>query len=445
MEIKEDLLHHIWKFRLFKTPLLDLDDLPIELVDPGQHNHDSGPDFFNARIRSEGIQWAGNVEIHKKASEWYQHGHHLDPAFDNVILHVVLDPDCQVFNSCGRAIRTVRLEIPPETRLPCLDLMGNQELILPWQELTRKDPGCMHQSLERLLLERYENRFVRIMEELKRCEGDWEELLYRLLARAFGQRINTGPFDMLSRSVPMKKILRYCPGQITKEAILFGQAGMLGPDAPGTRPGEPKTKSSEPETAEDAYYFELCQRYRFLMHKLHLQPIDGFLWKFLRLRPVNFPTIRISQFASSLEQYEGLFRQLPGDTDPLDLLIKMEFRASEYWSTHYRFFRSSPPQIKSIGRDRMAGLFMNAILPFLHASARMRGVPALKPDIPGILARIPPEDNRIIRTWRSLGIVVPDGFTSQALLQLSNKYCIFKRSLSCYEGNQIIQSSPEKK
>ena len=350
MDLKEELLYHIWKYRLFRMPLLDMDDQPVELVDPGQQNLDSGPDFFNARIKSEGILWAGNVEIHRKASEWYQHDHHLDPAFDNVILHVVLDPDCQISNSRGRIIKTVKMEIPPEILRRYELLVNNPELIPCWRNLHFIDQGRMNLWLERLTIERLEERVIRIREDLDRCAGNWQEVLYGSLARAFGQKVNADPFEMLARSVSLEKILDHCPDLISKEAILFGQAGMLDSekDEKETFRRNPGSSDSSLLTTpgaaadEDAYYSELRQRYRYLQHKLGLQSIGGFLWKFLRLRPDNFPTIRISQFASSLEKYPDLFRQLLDHPDPLDFVMKMEIRASVYWDFHFRFQRVSP-------------------------------------------------------------------------------------------------------
>ncbi len=421
MEISEELLHHVWKHRLFRSPLVDLDELPIDLVDPGQHNRDSGPDFFNARIRSEGILWAGNVEIHKKASEWYQHGHHLDPAFDNVILHVVLVPDCQVYNSRGRAIRTVGIEL-----LPGATLHGMEGTDHGMNRLGVIYPARLRTLLEPFLMERYREKAARIGAELKRCGGDWDEVFYRSLARAFGHCANTQPFEMLSRSVPLKTILKYGRTLIAREAILFGQAGMLGPQPGISGPGTRKGQTQAPELCEDEYLKELRERYRRLPEKLDLSPMDGFIWKYLRLRPGNFPTVRISQLACMLGHYEEFFRLLPGHPDPLDFLMKLELRASGYWTTHYRFQRGSPRMVKTMGRDRKQVLFMNAVLPFLYAGSKIRELPECEPDVPGFLRRIPAEDNRIIRFFKSQGVEVPDGYISQALLQVFNKYRNFK-------------------
>ncbi|MFC2113043.1 DUF2851 family protein [Bacteroidota bacterium] len=428
MKLKEDLLYHIWQYRLFELPLMDMDEEIVELVDPGQQNHDAGPDFFNARIRSGYILWAGNVEIHRKASEWYQHGHHLDRAFDNVILHVVLDPDCQVCNSRGREIRTVRMGIPPGIRMRYELLMENHDFIPCWQTLDSIDRGRMNIWLERLLVERMEERMARIAEVQKSCGGDWEEILYVIMARAFGQKVNADPFEMLARSVPRKQILQHCPDLMSKEAILFGQAGML-----------------EVENSQDPYYSELQAQYRILKDKMGLKPIDGFLLKFLRLRPDNFPTIRISQLACYLENYSDLFSRLNDHEDPLAMALKMELIASEYWTSHYRFQRESPPKQKRLGKNRINGLYINAILPVILTFSPKSSKSLNLCEFPGNPHRIPAEDNRIIRMWRGLGLEVPDVFYSQALLQLTNNYCKFRRCLSCYVGSKIIQSSHREK
>lgn len=432
MELREDLLYHIWQYWLFELPLLDLDDVPVELVDPGQLNRDSGPDFFNARFRSDNILWAGNVEIHRKASEWYQHGHHMDRAFDNVILHVVLDPDCQVLNSRGREIRTVQMQIPAAIRMRYELLMENPDLIPCWRNLHSIDETRMKLWLERLLVERLEERISKILIEYKRCRGNWDEVLYSTMARAFGQKVNADPFEMLSRSVSFEQIMEHCPDLISKEAILFGQAGMLD--------SNPATESNP-----DPYYSELYQRYGVLKRKMDLQSIDGFLWKYLRLRPDNFPTIRISQLACSLEKNPDMFSQLVDQPDPLDMVLKLEIRASEYWTSHYRFNRKSPERGKCMGKHRITGLYINAIMPVILAYRRHIGRPLDLDDFISSKHRIPAEDNRIIRMWKSLGLEVPDVFYSQALLQLTNKYCKFKTCLSCYVGSQIIQSTGTKK
>lgn len=474
MELKEDLLYHIWKFRLYELPLRDLDEHDVEIMDPGLENRDAGPDFFNAKIRWGNILWAGNVEIHRRASEWYQHGHHEDPLFDNVILHVVLDPDCQVRNSKGRLIHTARMGIRSALRLKYEMLMESPDFIPCWREVGSVDPNGMNIWLERLLVERMEQRTLKIGEELKNCDNDWNEVLYRTLARAFGQRVNAEPFEMLARSAP----LRILPGtgrnytgrkltgrgqagmdrrerdQLVREAILFGQAGMLdrqgypvGPRSGSnsgsravTRPGASAgTYTGVPEDT-DPYFTELVSIYSGIRGKLRPDPIDGYLWKFLRLRPDNFPTIRISQLACSLGRNPDLFGRLVDEPDPMAFVMGMDIKASDYWTCHYRFGRPSPEREKRMGENRLRGLYINAFLPVLYAYYRKIRKPGKAEILAGEAGKIPAEDNRVIRMWKSLGVMVPDALYTQSLLQLTNNYCKFKRCLSCYVGSQIIKS-----
>lgn len=430
MEIREDLLYFIWKSRLFNKPLYDLNDELVGLEDPGQQNRDAGPDFFNARIRSEGILWAGNIEIHRRASEWYQHGHHLDPAFDNVILHVVLEPDCQVLNSKGREIRTAKLEIAPEIRMRYELLMENPDYIPCWRSLGAIEPIRFRFWLERLLVERLEDRTERIRKEFRRCSGDWNQVMFIALARAIGQKVNADPFEMLARSLPLECILSECTDQISREAILFGQAGLL-----------VKGQAGEP----DPYMSELTGIYESFKRKMGLEPLDGFLWKFLRLRPDNFPTIRISQLACSLGKYTDLFGEFIRQDDPVDFIMNLEITASKYWNSHFRFGRISPEREKRMGKSRLRGIALNGFLPILCAYRKLSGEKPEGSGLPEIMHRIQAEDNRVIRMWRGLGFEVPDALYSQALLQLTNNYCKFRRCLSCYVGSQIIQSSSKKK
>jgi len=352
-------------------------------------------------------------------------------------------------------VMTVRLEITPGISRQYGLLMNNPELIPCWRNLKNVNQGRFDLWLERLLVERLEERINWVFEMLDRCSGDWNEVLYNSLARAFGQKVNSVPFEMLARSVSFKTIIDHCPDQTSKEALLFGQAGMLErwtQDEDGFHKwDEKKGHIHQAGPPIDDYHAELLGKYKALQRMIlketstRHQPIDGFLWKFLRLRPDNFPTIRISQLAFSLDKYPDIFRQLVGADDPLDFVMKMEIRASEYWTSHYRFGSKSPAREKRMGKNRLRGLFINAFLPVLFAYHRIDRKSLIDVDFQGLMAGMPAEDNRIIRMWKSLGREVPDVFSSQALLQLTNKYCRFKKCLSCYVGSQIIQSPPGNK
>lgn len=427
MERREDFLQYIWKFRLYNTPLMDPHGSLIEVIDTGQLNTDSGPDFFNARITAGPITWAGNVEIHMRASDWHRHGHHLDPAYDNVILHGVVEKDREVHNSKGRKILTVNMEFSQNLWSKYKDLLAKQETIPCREELVPLNKDRLKQWLEKLYIERLEERTRMVKRSLEEAGGDWEEVLYRAMGRAMGQKTNAEPFEMLTRTISLEKISRFCPDLHTKESILFGQAGMLNnPDG-------------------DPYYLSLKKSYRHICHMLELQPMEAHLWKYLRLRPMNFPDIRIAQFAWMLDKYPAFFYCLTNTEDPAAFLMNMRLGTSRYWMTHFRLNKPGQWREKVVGPERLAGLLINAVVPVLCTYMLDQGRIFNFLEISNIPARLPFENNRMIRDWKSLGIPVKNGISSQAILQLTNKYCKFNMCLSCYAGNQFIRSNKEKK
>jgi hypothetical protein len=402
MEGNEDFLQYIWKFRLFKTPLLDHHGSQIEVIDTGQLNVDSGPDFFNARIQAGPVIWAGNVEIHLKASDWYRHGHHLDPAYDNVILHAVVEKDRVVLNSKGREILTVKMEFNQNLWTKYQSLQAEQAVITRGAEMGFKKRDWFHIWLERLYMERLEERIKAVKLSLEET-GDWEEVLYRALGRALGQKTNAEPFEILTRTISLKNITRYCPDLHSKESILFGQAGMLN------------------STEGDAYSLAMKQTYDLLCHKLDLRPMEAYLWKYLRLRPMNFPDIRIAQFAWMLDKYPALFYRLSSMGDPAAFVMNMRLGTSRYWTTHFRLNKPGNWGERIVGKERLSGLLINAVVPVLCAYMRDLGRSVSLLEISNIPSQLPVENNRVIRIWKRLGIPVNDGFASQALLQLTKK------------------------
>ena len=427
MERREDFLQYIWKFRLINTPLLDPCGSLIEVIDTGQLNTDSGPDFFNARIKAGLLTWAGNVEIHLKASDWNRHGHNLDPAYDNVILHGVVEKDRDVWNSKGRKILTVNMEFSQNLWSKYNDFLAKQESIPCSEELSSVNKDGLSFWLEKLYMERLEERIRVVKLSLEETDGDWEEVLYRAMGRAMGQKTNAEPFEMLTRTISLEKITRNCPDLHSKESILFGQAGML-----NSKDG-------------DTYYLAMKKTYEFLRLKLALEPMETYLWKYLRLRPMNFPDIRIAEFAWMLDKYPAFFYRLTNTEDPAAFLMSMRLGTSMYWTTHFRLNKPGHWQEKLVGPERLSGLLINAVVAVLCTYMLDQGRIFNFLEISNIPARLPFENNRLIRAWKYRGIPVADGISSQAILQLTNKYCKFKMCLSCYVGNQFIRSNKEKK
>ena len=403
MERNEDFLQYIWQNRLFNTPLHDADGNSLEVIDTGQLNTDSGPDFFNARIKSGPVTWAGNAEIHLNASDWYRHGHHLDPAYDNVILHAVVKYDRQVLNSKGREILTVTMKFSKDIWNVYQNLLTKQAAQPYWEGMDVRNRDGLQILLERFYMERLEERMSAVKLSLKETGNDWEEVLYRALGRAMGQKTNAQPFEMLTRIISLKRVARFCPDLHSKESILFGQAGLL--DKPDG----------------DAYYLALKKTYDYLRHHFKLPPMEAYLWKYLRLRPMNFPDIRIAQFAWMLEKYPVLFYSLTGAADPAAFVMNMRLGTSRYWMTHFRLNKQGQLQEKFVGPERLSGLLINAVVPVLCTYMRDQGMSEHLLEISHIPAHLPVENNQVVRVWRSLGMPANNGFTSQALLQLTKK------------------------
>jgi len=408
MERNEDFLQYIWKHRLYHNTLLDAFGSHIIVIDTGQLNKDSGPDFFNARIYAGSITWAGNVEIHIKASDWYRHGHHLDPSYDNVILHAVVEKDREVFNSKGRQILTIKFDFSQNLWSSYKELLTSQDRTPIGEELTSINKDWFFSWLERLYMERLEERIKAVMLSFEETGGDWGEVLYRALGKAMGQKTNAEPFEMLTRTISLQNITRYCHDLQSKESILFGLAGML----------------SRPDG--DAYYLEMKKTYNFFRYSLNLKPMEAHIWKYLRMRPMNFPDVRIAQFAWMLEKYPFLFYQLSSGNDPAAFFMKLKLRTSPYWMTHFRLNKPGEWREKVVGPERLSCLLINAIVPVLSAYMSEHGLMVNLLDISNIPVYLPAENNSVVRAWRRLGIPVRDSFTSQAVLQLTKKLGFIK-------------------
>jgi hypothetical protein len=293
--MKEEFLHYLWKYSLYDPDsLLDNENKKIVVINPGEYNRDSGPNFFNARIFIGGTEWAGNVEIHTRASHFINHGHNSDHAFDNVILHVVVENDKRVFNSKGEELLTVEIKYNQVFYEKYLDLVNNPCVIACQNEISKLDSFYVRHWLHSLLVERLQGKSYAIAKIFSQTGSDWDETFYRILTRYFGFRVNTEPFEMLAASLPFRIIRKHADNRFQIEAMLFGTAGLL-------------EEGLFKDAVSDKYYKELIKEFRILSAKYSLVPIHGWLWKFSRLRPVNFPTVRISQLSALLSTAGGLF------------------------------------------------------------------------------------------------------------------------------------------
>ncbi len=420
--MKEDFLHYLWKFRLFEKNLLTTSGEPVEILKPGEHNRDSGPDFFNAKIKVGETVWAGNVEMHVNASDWNNHGHQDDKAYQNIILHVVHEPDCRTFDQSGIEIPVVELKnkFNPGLWNSYEQLLKSSDWIPCEKMISSVDDFTINNWLERILIERMESKTGSISDLLKQNKNNWEETFYQCLACNFGFKLNSLPFELLAKSLPLKYLGKHKNNLLQIEAMLFGQAGLL----------EGKFK--------DGYANELKREYDFLKSKFRLSPIEKHLWKFARTRPVNFPTIRIAQFAMLVYRSSHLLSVILETKKVKDLFKLFDVDTSDYWSSHYRFDKSGKKIKKNLGKSSVENILINTIVPFLFLFGKENGMESVKSKAFEILESLPAEKNQITKKWNSIGMKINSAFHSQAFIQLKNNYCNEKKCLICGIGNKIL-------
>jgi hypothetical protein len=424
--MKEEFLHYLWKYSLYDPEnLLDSKRNKIHVIRPGEYNRDSGPDFFNARISVEGTVWAGNIEIHTRSSHFDAHGHQNDPAFDNVILHVVAENDKKVFNTRGEEILTAEIRFDPVFYERYISLVNNPYLIACQDDINDIDPFLLRHWLNTLVIERLRCKSELICKILTDTGNDWEETFYRLLARYFGFRINTEPFEMLASALPFRIIRKHADNLFQIEALLFGTAGML-------------DEGLFKDALSDEYYRNLIKEFRILSAKYSLQPIHGWLWKFSRLRPANFPTIRISQLAAMLSVTGGLFSRVLEASRIKQLKEVFDVTASEYWDDHFVFGKKSRNVAKNTGSQATAILLINAVIPVIFVYGHNRDNRILCDRAITFLEEMPAEENTILDEWKEAGIAAESAFYSQALIELRNEYCKRRRCLECRIGSKLV-------
>lgn len=418
----ERLLQYVWKYRLYSdVDLHTVEGIPVTVLDPGIQNTDAGPDFFNAKIRVAGKIWAGNVEIHTRTSDWYKHRHDQDPSYNSVILHVVEENDAMVCRTNGEVITQAVIRVPAKIRENIQWLLSKDTALPCAERIHEIDPLHMSAWISALLTERLERKTDDIMLRLANYNEDWNEVFYITLTRNFGFGTNSDAFEWLAQSLPFKYVQKQRGNTVQIEAMLFGQAGLLS------------------EENDDPYYRLLQREYRFLQKKYELKPLDGFLFKKLRNRPVNFPHIRLAQLAAVWINTDTLFSKIIED-NPLEILKKcFNVPLSEYWDSHYHFRFSSPVRKKTIGDNATNIVLINTVAPILFAYGKKKQrseycVKALQ-----MLEGIPPEQNSIIRSFSDAGIKPKNAYDTQALIQLRREYCEKKKCLYCRVGFRLLK------
>ena len=427
--MNELFLQFLWKHRLFEAGQLRTSSgQKVDVISPGFQNRDAGPDFFNARVQIGNTTWAGNVEIHLRSSDWLRHKHEQDAAYDNVILHVVRDDDVPVNNSRGEPVECLCLDYPQELEANYQSLLKSDSWIPCARSIHRVAPITLQIWYHALMVERLEQKTSEITARLAQNQHDWNETFYQFLARNFGFKTNALPFELLAKALPLSVLAKHKNDLFQLEALLFGTAGLLNEELVG-----------------DDYFLALRNEFSFLYKKYKLRPIEGHLWKFLRLRPVNFPTIRIAQFARLIHQSSALFSHLIELEKLAEIKKLFQLETSAYWQTHYRFSKVSKKQAKHLGDLSFFNLVINTLVPFLFVYGDYYRKQELKDLALTYLEQVPAEQNSILKNWATLGVSARSAFDSQALIQLKNLYCNAKKCLNCPVGMNLIRMTNQEK
>ena len=423
-KLPEEFLQYIWENKLFSTEnLLTTSQENINIIDVGRRNTDSGPDFFNARIKIDDTIWAGNIEIHKNSSDWKKHKHHTDKAYNNVILHVVEKDDQPVKRENKKIIPTLLLNYPKRLQTNYQNLLNAKSWIACQNQFHKINPVILQLGFNRLMIERLEDKTNEILERLDQNKNDWNETFYQVLAKMFGFKVNALPFELLAKSLPLKILAKHKSNLHQLEALLFGNSGLLNNQLLG-----------------DDYYLNLRNEYSFLYKKYKLSGVESHLWKFMRLRPGNFPTIRISQLAALIHRSQGLFSKIIEIENIENLKDLFKVHASEYWNSRYNFNKLSKRNSKKeLGEKSINTLIINVVIPFLFVFGEKQNKHHLKNRALEFLEQLPPENNSVITKWKELGVNSRSAFETQALLQLKNIYCEKKKCLNCQIGVKLIK------
>ena len=419
----EDFLQYLWRFQIWNALLQTSSGERIEVIKPGFHNTDGGPDFLDARIRIGETLWAGHVEIHNKSSDWFAHHHQYDPAYNTVILHVVHDNDTSAKRAIGTTIPTcsVRENFSKNVFQTFSNWRNNRGFVACENQLHNLSEHKRIMLLERLNIERLEERVNEVLVDLAYNLNSWEETFYQHLLRGFGLRINAETFHQIAKRTPLKFLQKHADSRFQVEAMLFGQAQLLN------------------ATFSDPYPRALQEEYAFLQQKFELLPITEGLVNFLRLRPCSFPTLRLAFFASLIQRRSQIFQDIIHIQNVDEGLNLLDVDVSEYWLTHYVFDKSSVEKPKELGDSTRQLIFINTIIPFLFAFGKLRDRPDICERALGFLQDLPAENNHLIRQWNACGMAAGNASDSQALLTLKKNYCDVRRCLQCNIGIELLK------
>lgn len=416
--MREEFLYYLWENRLLDKNLVTVNGEEVTILSVGNRNHNAGPDFLDAKIKISDTLWVGHVEMHVNASDWFKHGHQDDDAYNNVILHVVYLNDSE------------RLEIPTVEVFGNFDesiysrynvFMKSQQWVACEKLITNVQTFTWLSWLERVVVERLEEEVADVQKRLVANKYDWEETLYQRIMRYLGLKVNNDAFEWLSRLLPLRILRKHIDNPILIEAMFFGCAGFL-----------------EHEFTEQ-YPILLQREYKIMKSKFDLITMPENYWKFLRLRPPNFPTIRLAQMSAIVREFDNLLSKILDINDIEEIYNFFDVEINEYWTTHYLFEKQSRRQRKSLGSTAVDILIINAIVPVMFCYGMVHDNQELKDRSVGFLEKMNPENNLVVRSFTEIGVNVCNAQQSQALLHLYNSYCRKRRCLECRVFTAIIK------
>ncbi|WP_026902505.1 DUF2851 family protein [Pedobacter glucosidilyticus] len=421
----EKILHYIWRFRLFNFhDLRTVKGEQVEIIHPGNINVDAGPDFYDAKIKIGNTLWAGTVEIHLSSSDWLKHQHQHDKAYDNVVLHVVWDDDTAIQRSDGTYIPTLVLKhrVEEATIQKIEGLACSNESIPCAEQLKLVDEFYIKQWLDRMVVERLEEKSAYFEALHKQLKGSWEDTFYIGLARSFGFKVNSLPFELLAKNLPQQILAKHKQNSLQIEALIFGMSGLLH------------------ERYRDEYPKKLKAEFDFLRQKYQLNPLEPSVWKFSKTRPDNFPTIRLAQFAALINQSQHLFSKVTATSDVKALKVLFsDLNVHPYWANHYLFDEEAVKASRNIGDASVNHILINTIAPLLFNYGKQISNPKFVDYATTLLENVKAEKNVIIDNFTNIGLKIDSASESQAVIQLKKYYCDEKKCLNCGIGIKILK------
>ncbi|GGE40728.1 uncharacterized protein DUF2851 [Pedobacter psychrotolerans] len=425
MNFSEDFLHYVWQFKSFDHfDLKTADGQNLKVIHQGFLNKNAGPDFNQAKIEMGKTVWVGNVEIHLKSSDWLKHHHQTDLAYENVILHVVYEHDVEIKRMDGSVLPVLILKYRIANEL--IEKYENLYLSLNdfpcAAQIGSVDQLIIDSFLSRTLIERFEQKTHLLFESLEEARGNWDETFYQFMARNFGFKVNALPFEFLAEAIPQQIFRKHKNNQQQIEALVFGTAGFLN------------------HHFEEEYPNKLKSEFGFLQKKYTITPIEASNWKFMRMRPQNFPTLRLAQFAALILNSNHLFSKIIEIKDIKELSHLFEdLPVNPYWKEHYHFHKKALSVNTQIGKKSVENILLNTVALFLFAYGKHTGTQSYINRAILLLESLPPEKNAITDKFIEAGVKIEKAFASQAILQLKKQYCDHKKCLSCGIGIRILK------